>query len=977
MKKGETYRGFTVKHSANIDEIGVHLLDITHENSGARIIHLACDDEENVFSLACRTYPENDCGTAHILEHVVLCGSKHYPVHDPFFSMISRSSNTFMNALTAKLWTAYPAASKIEKDFYNLFQVYLDAVFFPRLEKMSFLQEGHRLEFASPFDPTSDLTIKGIVFNEMKGAYANPASTLWRKMMEGLYPDHTYGFDSGGDPESIPDLTHAELKAFHDRYYHPSRTVFFFYGNLPTRKHLDFIGEQILDHAEMRPAIEPVPLVKRFTTPKRDEIPYPVQEGDLRQKTLIGFSYLTAKSDDRNEVMALNLLDSILMDTDASLLKHKLLISGLCVHADAMMDTDAREIPYSIILRGCEKENADAIETLLRETLEEIIREKIPSRLIESSLQQLEFSRTEISGDFGPYGLELFGRTVLPMMQGGSLTEGLYIHTIFDQLRALVKDPDYLPSLIQKYFLNNDHMYRLVMAPDTTLGEKMHQAELDKLQKKKESLTPTETDEIIENAKLMEAYRKEKEQEDISCLPMLHLEDIPHKVSYFPLKKTAHNNLVVYHHETFTNKILYGTLIFDLPQIDEVDLLYLRLFASLLPELGAGGRNYLKNLSYIHEHTGGVWSSLSLNVQRENIQTCYPTIALNTKALTRKGKEMFHLLTDFILDPDLTDRERVKELIAQTYTDLRDRLNKSAVSYALKQSAASFSPWNHINNVWHGLPYYKFIEDLYNDLEGSITLVMEKFIYLAKTIFHLNNPHLLLTCDEEDWHDLEKHHFYGIDHLADASTSFKPWVELATPKPAHHRAYTISSQIAHNAQSLPTITMISPQSAPLKIASYLFDNLYVHRDVRERGGAYISGVKYNILTGNFQFYSSRDPNITSTYKAFSDAIEAVCQGAFTEQDLLEAKLSYIQDVDGVVLPGSRAAITYFQLKVGLTKEVRQEFRDHLLAVSKEEVIAAVRERLRPAMENKSIKISYASSTLLSTSHFLPSQLTPL
>ncbi len=964
MKKGETFRGFTVKDVTSVDEIGVRVFDIVHDKSGARVIHVESNDDENLFAITCKTYPNDSSGTPHILEHVVLCGSEKFPVHDPFFAMTRRSSNTFMNAFTAKLWTAYPAASKIEKDFYNLLNVYLDAVFHPRIEKTSFKQEGHRLEFSDPHDPTSELMIKGIVYNEMKGAYANAGSIFWRKMMAILYPNHTYGFDSGGDPKDITTLTHKGLCDFHKKFYDPSNAIFYFYGNLPLQKHLDFIGNEILDHAEKKETIPSVPLITRFTKPVYEETTYATTETDLSRQTFIGFSYLTTNIADSDDTIALTLLDSILMDTDGSILKHKLITSGLCINADSAFDTDAREMPYSIVFRGCEKEDANAIEALLRSTLEKIVEDKIPYNLVESALHQLEFSRSEISGDYGPYGLELFGRTALSVLQGGPLTQGLHIHSLFEKLHKLVKDDNYLPSLIKKYFLDNKHMIRLVMSPDLELGAKEHNEEIANLAAQKASLTKEEVKEILHNADEMKAYQEEKEGEDLSCLPILSLEDLPKEVSYFHLKKSSYENLAVYHHETFTNKITYATLVFDLPQVDEIDLSYLRLFASVITELGAGGRNYIDNLNHIQEHVGGVWTSLSLNVQRENIQTCYPTISLCAKALSRKNKEMFHVLKDFILDPDLKDFERVKELISQTFTNLKNRLSSNAISYALKQSASSFSPWNHINNIWHGLPYYKFIENLYNNLDSEIDVVMEKFATLAKNIFHLNNPHLILSCDEEDWLELEKNKFYGTVRLTEASTSFTPWVDLATPRPAAHSARTIATQIAHNAQSISTITMHSPQAAALKVASYLLENLFVHRDVREKGGAYTSGVKFNILTGCCQFYSSRDPNIVSTYNAFNNAVDSVIKGNFTDQDLLEAQLSYIQDVDGVVNPGSRAVVTYFQRKVGLTREIRQLFREQLLAVTKKDIQAAVKERLKPMMEEKSIRVTYSSKELL-------------
>jgi len=318
----------------------------------------------------------------------------------------------------------------------------------------------------------------------------------------------------------------------------------------------------------------------------------------------------------------------------------------------------------------------------------------------------------------------------------------------------------------------------------------------------------------------------------------------------------------------------------------------------------------------------------------------------------------------YILSADFSDKERIKELICQSFSNLQQRLNGNAIGYALKESASSFSPWNHVSNIWYGLPYFQFIKQLVDNIEESLPVVIEKFKTLYKAIFHLNNPHLLLSCDEKTYQELEENKFYDFTNFAQASGSFCPWVELATPNAPKHVAKTIASPIAHNAQSITTITMTSPSSAALKLACYLVDNTEIHQKVREEGGAYSCGARYNILTGNYQLYSSRDPHIFSTYKAFLSAVKKLSDGNFSDQDLLEAKLSYIQDVDDPVSPGLQASITYFQHKVGLTPDVRQAFRDQILSVKKEDIIAAVSEYLLPKMVTSSIRVSYASPELL-------------
>ncbi len=350
---GERYGDFVVTKCLEISELNCTLKELKHEPSGAQVMHIANDDPENLFCLSFKTYPASSNGAAHILEHTVLCGSRKFPVKDPFFSMNKRSLNTFMNALTGSDFTCYPAASLNEKDFYNLMDVYIDAVFHPELKKMSFLQEGHRLEFTDPKDPKTPLEYKGIVFNEMKGSLSSVDTRLWHALMQSLVPDLPYAFNSGGDPRFIPELTYPELIAFHETFYHPSRCLFFFYGNLPLRQHLDFIAEKALKNVPSLPPIPPLKKQRRFTAPIHREMRYPVSESDaLSERAIIAFSYLTAELLDQEEVLALSVLDCVLMETDASMLKSALMESGLCIHAEGYMDTEMSEVPYAMSVKG-------------------------------------------------------------------------------------------------------------------------------------------------------------------------------------------------------------------------------------------------------------------------------------------------------------------------------------------------------------------------------------------------------------------------------------------------------------------------------------------------------------------------------------------------------------------------------------------------------------------------------------------------
>ena len=518
------------------------------------------------------------------------------------------------------------------------------------LKQLSFLQEGHRLEFAIPDDPKTPLEIKGIVFNEMKGSLASSDSRLWHAMMAFLVPDLTYAHNSGGDPKEIPQLTYNELVSFHEIYYHPSRCLFFFYGNLPLKKHLDFIAEKILNNSSKMPQLPPIPRQPRFTSPQYHEMTYPVSETDNQSsRSIIAFGWLTIPLIEQEEMLALSVLDCILMENDASLLKSKLLETKLCIHADAYMDTEMSEVPYVIAFKGCAQDSAEKIEAALKKALKEVVKEGIPPAQIDAAIHQLELSRLEITGDSSPFGLTLFMRSGLAKQHGCEPENALMIHSLFEKLLAKTQDPAYLPGLIKKYLIDNPHFVRLSMHPDPKLSALEGEEEKKKLQEIHKKLTKEECLDIVQQAKELKAFQKATEEQSIDCLPKVSLEDVPPLVRDLPLKIQNHGTLEVFHHECFTNHILYADIEFDLPPISDEDLPYVHLLTTLLTELGSGTRKYADNLDYIHAHTGGISASCSLHLQVVDPQLAKPAFSLRGKALYRKADKLLALMRDTLL----------------------------------------------------------------------------------------------------------------------------------------------------------------------------------------------------------------------------------------------------------------------------------------------------------------------------------------
>lgn len=969
---GYEYQGFKVTKILPIPELKCILRELVHSPTGASVMHIENDDTENLFCLSFQTLPDNSSGVAHILEHTVLCGSQKFPVKDPFFAMSRRSLNTFMNALTGSDFTCYPAASQIEKDFYNILDVYLDAVFHPKLHELSFRQEGHRLEFEAFDDARTPLVHRGIVFNEMKGVMNSASTRLHELLSEKLFPHLTYGYNSGGDPKAIPFLTYEELIAFHKKYYNPSRCLFFFYGNLPLKKHLDFILENALKGVEKAPPLPEIPLQPRFKEPFRIASSYPLapHEG-TEDKAYVAIGWLTCPLVEQDICLALSILEIILLDTDASLLKKRLMQSGLCKQVSSSLDTEISEVPFSITLRGCNEEKADEIEKLIFDSLKDIVEKGIPPSMIENAIHQVEFYRSEITGDSAPFGLSLFMRSALFKQHGGKPEYGLMIHALFEELRNRVaSDPDFFTKLINKYFLENPHFVRIVLTPDKYLEEKELKEEKQVLEEMNSRFTEAEKERLIEEAKRLRVFQREQEEEDLDVLPKIDISDVPKKARFLKLDHQVVNNLNVYHHNTFTNEIVYADVSFTFPAIAEEDLFYVRLLSVLLPQIGMGGRNYEDNLNYIQAHTGGVSTYLSLNLQAQDHFQFQPSFNIRGKALHRKVENLFILMKDMAENADLKDVNRIKTILIKQSSALESAINSQALKYAVNLSAAGLNLPSKIADELYGLPYYWNLKYLTTHFEKQKDRLIEKLLSLKDKLLCVGMPDLVISSDEDIFCSLYSRNFYG---LADLKTKACPPWECHFPlQRVESQGRIIASQVSFSGKVLPTVSYVHPDSPPLNIASYLFDNLVLHKKIREEGGAYGGGSVSNSLSGNFYFYSYRDPNIANTLAAYDQAVDEIVKGRFDEDDLEEAKFEMIQSLDSPIAPGSRGIVAYSWLKEGKSQEVRQAFRDSVIHLTKEDVIAAVERQIVPGMADSSDVVFAGKDLLEKENQFLAS-----
>lgn len=928
----ESYKGFIVTKVKKIEELALYVIELVHEKTGARVVHLQNSDPENVFCISFQTLPSSSNGVAHILEHTVLCGSKKYPVKDPFFSMIRRSLHTFMNAFTGMDFTCYPASSENVKDFYHLLDVYIDATFFPNLDRESFLQEGHRLEFLRLDDPKSPLTYRGVVFNEMKGAMSTMESRFWQHMFEHLYPDLPYKYNSGGDPAAIPALTHEELIDFHTYFYNPSNAVFFFYGNIPTQKHLDFLENRLLKDVEKKPIHSPIAKQKRFSSPLHVEKPYPAKKGE---SDVIGFGFLTAHLGDLETIMALTLLESILLDTDASPLKKALMDFGI-TSVESYFETEISEAPFILVFKGCGDKSAKEIEEKLFHALRDIAKEKISQEKILEALHALEFSRKEISHDHYPYGLSLFMRSILPKQHGVDTVKSLEIDEVFTKLKNRAKNPEFIPLLIHEYFLENPHFVSLTLKPDEALVRKEQEDEQTSLVHLKEKLTEKEKGQLVKEAKHLASYQEKMESASLDCLPKISLKDVQREGKFYPLEKTE-----IFWKNTFTNHIVYVDVAIELPKIDQKELAFLPLFADFLSELGTKKRNFSENLSYINAHLGGLESYISLNIQAENPENISPLLILRAKALYKNTDKIFEIYEELFDGVDFSDLDRIEKLLEKEKVELKSQMVSQAMHYAKSLARSGIKNTSYLYDLLYGFRYFKTVEELGKNPRKSAEM-LSKIFTSWKDLFFQQKMDWIITCDEKHYKELEKKEFFQVTKRPHKKA--EPFsLEDASVSLQQSEGFLIPSPVAFTALSLPATGYLDPTSPALLAAAELMQNTVLHKEIREKGGAYGSGAHFDPLRGDFTFRAYRDPHLFSSLNVFKQAFQELEKEAFSQRDLEDAILGVIQDLDQPLSPGSEGLTTYLREKKGITKNVYQKIRDRILSLKKGDIKQAVQK----------------------------------
>ncbi len=954
-----THPAFEFIRSQTIDALKIRVEEYRHKVTGAQHIHLAADNQENVFLVALRTVPHDSTGVAHILEHTALCGSEKYPVRDPFFMMVRRSLNTFMNAFTSSDWTAYPFASQNLKDFNNLLDVYLDAVFFSRLDELDFAQEGHRVEFAEADNANSDLVFKGVVFNEMKGAMSSVPSQIWQSLCKYLYPTTTYHYNSGGEPEHIPDLTYAELKDFYRVHYHPSNAIFMTYGDIPAITHQEKFEAKALSRFTKLDAVISVADEKRFHAPITVEEFYPAEDDeDIEQKNHVVMAWLLGKTTDLEQSLEAQLLSNILLDNSASPLQQVLETTDLGQSPSPLcgMDDSSREMAFVCGLEGCALENADKIEALILSTLQKIADDGVPLSELEAALHQLELHQREVGGDGYPYGLQLILTGLTSATHRGDPIALLDMEAALTGLRKKIQQPEFIKSLVKTWLLENNHRVRLTMKPDAHLNQRIKQAEIARLSAMKANLSDAEKQTIIQRTHALQA--RQLQQDDETILPKVGLEDIPEHLHYTGGSNETFNGHDLRVYSAGTNGLVYQQITCKMPALTPELQTVLSLYCSCITELALGDKDYLAVQRWQAEVVGSIRAFSSIRGDGNDVQKISAYITFSAKALSRNQAAMSELLQTTLQQVRFDELDRLRELVAQKRARAEQSITGNGHSLAMTAASAGMSPAAKLSQQLGGLAGIAALKDLDNQIaeEHKLKELAAQLAHIHQLVLLAPKQFLIVGEDEQ----LEKYR-QTLSNIWPAVKTNTNFVALTLP-PVNEQikeAWLTNTQVNFCAKAYATVPADHPDAAPLTVLGGFLRNGYLHRVIREQGGAYGGGASQDSSIAAFRFYSYRDPRLSETLTDFDAALIWLKETQHTEQALEEAILGVVSSIDKPSSPAGEAKSTYHAELFGRTREKRELFRNRVVKTTLMDLLRVTSTYLRPELASIAV-VSNAS-----------------
>lgn len=921
--------GFELIEERDIAEINSHARLFRHIQTGAELLSLENDDDNKSFMVAFRTPPSDDTGLPHIMEHSVLCGSRKYPVKDPFATLIKTSLNTFMNAMTMSDATVYPVASANLKDFYNLVDVYLDSVFFPLIPEQTLMQEGWHLETDGDDAP---LNYRGIVYNEMKSYAATPEIVLDQVAQTALLPDTPYAFNAGGDPTAIPDLSYEQFKAFHETYYHPSNARIIFSGDDDPMERLRIVDE-FLSEFERKDVDADVPLQQPFDAPTTVEEGYDAGDADPdSNKTFITMNWLLPEITQQQRMMELSVLSYALIGTPASPLRKALVDSGLGEDLTGSgLNGRMRQAVFEVGMKGTTYDNAPKVEALILETLGQLAEEGIERETVEAALNTMEFRLRERNTGRFPRGL-MSAFTAFPLWaNGGNPLDALE----FEERLAYVKqqfsdNEQYFQDLIGEFLVQNTHRTTVILRPDPEVGPRRDTATAEKLAQLRSGMGSDEITQIMEQQEALRVAQETPDSpEDIAKLPTLTRDDIEREVKVTPQEISSIGEATVYYHEQPTAGIAYVDLGFDLYTLPERLLPYVNIFGTALTQVGTEAQDYVQLIQRIGRTTGGIYTT-NFNAVKRDHESTLGLFFVRGKVTSDQTGDLLDLFRDILLTVKLDNKERLSQIVRQRRARFEQPGPFTPTGWAAKRLQARFNVADWADEQMSGVSHLFFLRELVERIDNDWDSVLADLEALREALLKQGAMIVNATMEADTW------------------ASFKPQLEAfvgAIPAgDAPRQAWGQGELPQYEGLSMPLQVNFVGKAARLYDLGYelhgseavIFKHMnmdYMWNRVRMQGGAYGGRAGLDGNSGILTFLSWSDPNLVETLKVYEESAAYLSNIDMSEDDLEQAIIGAIGDLDGQDLPDSKGFKALLRHQMGLTTEMRQQYRDELLATT--------------------------------------------
>jgi Zn-dependent M16 (insulinase) family peptidase len=919
---------FTVTQDRTISEINSRAKLLIHNKTGARVLSITNNDENKCFGISFRTPPGDSTGIAHIMEHSVLCGSRKYPVKEPFVEILKGSLQTFVNAFTYPDKTCYPCASQNLKDFYNLVDIYLDSVFYPLIPEHTFRQEGWHYELASPESP---LTYKGVVFNEMKGAYSSPDDLLDDKSRSSLFPDNTYAFDSGGDPLVMPNLTYEAFKSFHDTYYHPSNAYIFFYGDDPDEERLRIL-ETVLGEFEKKVIPSNVPLQKKFIVPKKMTFPY--DSGDSpKGKSHLTVNWMLAESIENENTLQLALLGHILLGTPASPLKKALIESGLGEDVTGGYSDHLRQTIFSAGLKGIQHENLEKVEALILDTITDLARNGIDPQTVAASINTIEFHLREQNTGRFPRGLSIMLGALKTWLFDGDPLGDLAFEEPLAALKEKLKTGHLFETLIETYLLQNTHRTTVMLIPDPGEGKRRENVEKERLEKAQAGMTADELEKIISLAADLKRRQDTPDSpEALATIPSLSLADIDRSTKNLPTESLKIGTTPLLVHDLFTNGIVYLDLGFDLHSLPEDLLPYAGLLGRMLLEMGTEKEDFVKLTQRIGRNTGGIRSA-SLNSAIRGSERSATWFFLRGKTVAAQAGELLEIIKDILLSAHLDQRDRFRQIALERKAGLEASLVPGGSSVVNQRLRARFNEADWVSEQMHGVAHLFFLRVLIDSIDNDWNSVLEKLETLRGLIINRSTMIANVTLDAANWNNFKPLLAGFLESLPDngSATIRSQPRPVYDDQPQQNEGLTIPAQVNYVAKGVNIYKHGYKLHGSVQVINNYLQTTWLWEKIRVQGGAYGGHSAFDIHSGVFNFYSYRDPNLLATLNNFDATAGFLRSLEISESELTKSIIGTIGDLDAYLLPDAKGWTAMVRSLLEYNDELRQQFRDQVLS----------------------------------------------